>query len=512
MTGEQYLCIHIKSFSSQALLRFRPNLLGLPVAVLHGESPFQLVCSLNKAARQIGVTEGMSRAEIDSFPSVILLKRSVIEEQATQAAVLECAGKYSPRIEMSSHEDKWSCILDIAGTDKLFGNPLQMVTRILDDLSTLGIHCTIAVSFNFYTSLCLAQSNVSHAQVMTSADEERQALATLPLTVLDISLNHFEIFSQWGVWTLGMLAVLPEKELIVRLGQEGQRLRQLARGEYPHLFQPIEPIVAMVEQIELDTPIDILESLMFGVSMMLDQLIARASSRALSLSAVTANLGLECGAIHSRVVRPAVPSNDRQLWIKLLQLDWTAHPPQSGVVSIGLKAETGEAAKIQLGLFSPQLPEAGKLDVTMARICAIVGEDRAGSIELIDTHEPEGFRLTPFTVSNTPLVKDVNKPEFNLPVIAMRCLRPAENIVVSLRHCQPYAFYFRGIHYEIEKAYGPWRATGGWWADRRWSMEHWDVIARPRNPSLNDSNRSILCCCIIHHLFTTRWQIEALYD
>jgi protein ImuB len=59
---------------------------------------------------------------------------------------------------------------------------------------------------------------------------------------------------------LGNLAALPEKELIARMGQDGKRLRQLARGKHPHLFQPVEPLFTLDEQMELDAPVDLLDS------------------------------------------------------------------------------------------------------------------------------------------------------------------------------------------------------------------------------------------------------------
>ena len=103
-------------------------------------------------------------------------------------------------------------------------------------------------------------------------------------------------------------------------------------------------------------------------------------------------------ASHTRTVRPALPSNDRQLWIKLLHLDLEAHPPQAAILSLTLTAEPGSTSKVQLGLFSPQLPEPTRLDVTLARIRAIVGEDYVGRAVLKDTHQPDGFRMEPFTV------------------------------------------------------------------------------------------------------------------
>ena len=72
------------------------------------------------------------------------------------------------------------------------------------------------------------RSNRRHSLI--APGEEAQHLASLPLTVLDLTEEQAETFSLWGIHTLGMLAALPEKELIARMGQEGKRLRQLARG------------------------------------------------------------------------------------------------------------------------------------------------------------------------------------------------------------------------------------------------------------------------------------------
>jgi len=142
------------------------------------------------------------------------------------------------------------------------------------------------------------------------------------------------------------------------MGQEGKRLRELARGERAHLFLPIEPDFALGERIELDTPVELLDSLLFVVGVMLEQLILRATARILALASVTITLCLEGGMNHSRTVRRALPTNDRRLWIKLIHLDLEAHPPQSPILGMTLTAESGNTSKVQLGLFSPQLPEA----------------------------------------------------------------------------------------------------------------------------------------------------------
>ncbi len=512
MSSELYLCAYAREFPTQALLRMRPELRARAIAVIDGEPPFQQVCSLNKSARTLGIERSMSRAEMDSFPSVVLLKRSAAEEQAARLALLELADSFSPRIETLDSELDFSCVLDISGTEKLFGPPQQLTIRVQQAFATIGVTSSIAVSANFHTAVCLARGPVTTRDtIVISPGEERRSLARLPLSVLAPPAGYAETFSQWGVTTLGELAMLPEKDLVARLGQEGKRLRLLARGEAPHLFLPVESVIALEECIELDSPVDVLDSLLFGVSMMLEQLIARAKARILSLAQLTAELGLEGGGIHTRIVRPALPSNDKQLWLKLLHLDWIAHPPNAAVISLRLKAETGKVGKVQLGLFSPQLPEPGRLDVTLARIRALVGEDRVGSVELKDTHHPDAFRLKPFSVSLSSIGREtLLEPKF--PAVAMRCLRPPEHVTMTIRNNRPHSFYFRSVGYDVETCYGPWRAAGDWWSESLWSVEEWDVIARARNNTFPDRTSSLLCCCMTRDLTSGRWQIEALYD
>lgn len=510
MSCELYLCIYAREFPIQTMLRLRPDLRQKPVAVMEGEVPFQQVCSFNHSAHRLGVVAGMSRAEMDRFPSATLLKRSAAQEQSARVALLESAGNFSPRIEEIHGNCTFGCVLDIAGSEKLFGPPQRIAMRIKESLATLGIRASIIVSSNFHTAVCLARGTYSsQSPTVVPAGTERHALAGLPLSVFDISPEHAETFSQWGVTTLGILAMLPEKDLIARLGPEGKRLRELARGESPHLFLPIDPVIALEEHIELDTPVEVLDTLLFGVSLMLDQLIARATARILSLAVLTSELCLDGGRLHTRAVRPALPTNEKQLWLKLLHLDWIAHPPDAAVVSMLLRAQTGIVGKVQLGLFSPQLPEPGRLDVTMARIRAIVGEERAGSVELKDTHEPDGFRMKPFSVITAPADKS---HEPRLPAAVMRRLRPAEHAAMTLRDNCPHIFYFRGIAYETEKSYGPWRATGGWWTEGRWSIEEWDIVARLRDQSTTSPPSSQLLCCMTRDCIANCWQVQALYD
>jgi protein ImuB len=500
--AEVYACIYAKEFPAQALLRLRPELHDKSCVVMEGEPPLQQVSALNAKARALGVVAGMTKVEVDTFSSITTLPRSHKEEAAAKAVLLECAGTFSPRVEDRSEDGAFVCVIDIAGTERLFGPPEALAKNLLRCVKALGVMACVAVSSNFYAAMALAKGMSPQTAVrIVPAGEESAALAPLPVGVLELSEEQAETFSLWGIRTLEMLANLPEKDLIARMGQAGKRLRQLARGEMPHLFQPVESAFALEERMELDSPVELLDSLLFVAGVMLEQLIFRATARVLALASVSITLTLEGGATHSRTVRPALPTNDKQVWIKLLHLDLEAHPPQAAILALALAAEPGDTSKVQLGMFSPQLPEPARLDVTLARIRAIVGEECVGRAVLKDTHEPDGFRLEPFSIpSGKPSEISAAKPR-----AAVRQLRPAEAVSITLQSDRPKAFVFRERRYAVERAYGPWLAGGDWWSATLWGWEQWDLVARAQDGAL-------LCCCLVRDLMRDMWQMVALYD
>ncbi|MGC2161517.1 MAG: DNA polymerase Y family protein [Silvibacterium sp.] len=500
-SAELYACLYAKEFPVQTLLRLRPELRHNPCVVMEGELPLQEVCSLTRKARSLGMAYGMTQVEVDTFSDVTVLQRTQKEEAATKEVLLECAGGFSPRVEDNGQDRSFLCVIDIAGTTGLFGPPETLARNLLTRVRALGITACIAVSGNFHAAVAVAKAPLPLSVRVVPTGEESAALAALPLTVLDLSEKQAETFSLWGIRNLGMLAALPEKELISRMGQSGKQLRQMARGEASHLFQPVESAFVLQERMELDSPVEALDALMFVTNLMLEQLILRATARVLALASVTIALTLEGSTIHTRTVRPALPTNDRQLWIKLLHLDLEAHPPQSAILTVALCAEPGTTSQVQLGLFSPQLPEPSRLDVTLARIRAIVGDENVGRAILIDTHQLDGFRMEPFTISSAEATEAPSAPLRP----AMRRLRPAEAAYVTLQAERPKAFLFRDRRYFVERAYGPWLTSGEWWSATLWGCEQWDVVARAHDGAT-------FCACLVRDLLRQQWQIVALYD
>ena len=513
MSQGLYACVHAAEFPSQALLRLRPDLQSLPVAVLEGRAPLEQVCSMNRNARQLGAATGMTRLEAEALASqnggLRLLPRSLEGEAAARAVLLECAASFSPRIEEASKDaagdaskkastgTACAIVLDIAGTERLFGPPRALAERLRNVLKAAGFRASIAVSANFHAARMLAAA--SRGITVIPAGEEAQALASLPVALLTIPDSHAETLALWGIRTLGELAALPEVDLIARLGQEASTWRKLAIGAHAHAFQPIEAAFSLREFCEFETPVEQMDSLLFVGARMIDSLALRAATHAMSLALITVDLALEGKRAHRLVLRPALPSVDRKFLLKLLQLEIAAHPPPAAVLSLALSAEAGQSSKVQLGLFAPQTPEPSRLDVTIARLKAIAGEDRVGSPMLEDTHRAGSFRMTGFTAANPP-----DEEQEGPPRMALRRLRPPLAVRVALNAGQPAHFHDGRQNYKVATSFGPWRSSGCWWSMDGWDSDEWDVLA--------ESEGAPVACVLVMDRGKHEWRLEAFYD
>jgi protein ImuB len=493
-----FAAMHVAEFPAQAILRLRPDLQSKPVAVLEDIAPQEIVCSLNLHARKRGVVAGMTRLEVEEMGGIHLVSRSISTEHSARTVLLECASQYSPQIEETCSPNACGFVLDITGSERLFGPPLQLGNSVRATIITAGFRPSICISSNFDTARIKAES-IKGVNVIP-VGEEASALADLPISSLRLDTEKHETFVLWGIRTLRDLAELPEEELVIRLGQPSVKWLKLSRGTSSHTFQPLESTFELKEHIEFEDHIEQLDSLLFIGSGMIHNLVSRANGRALCLASLRVCMTLERSLAYEQVIRPALPSNDCKFLLKLLQLEIGSHPPEAAVASLTLIAEAGHQSKVQLGLFTPQTPEPSRLDVTLARLKALVGADRVGSPALLDTHRSGSFTVEPFSVPNRATVR-----QDAVTRIALRRIRPPHPLRMQMEAQKPTAFRDGADYYDVEVAYGPWHSNGCWWSVNQWDMEEWDVMATNK---LGES----FGCLLSHDHRQNQWLLDAIYD
>jgi protein ImuB len=517
-----FACIFVPDFPVEALLRTEPGLRSRPLAVLEGKPPLQKVFATNENARRASITPGMTKLQIEGCPSLAFRARSVLQEAAAHAALLDCAQSFSPRVEDAAPD---TIILDLLGMELLFG-PLQKIARDLARRALdLGLITNVAVAANPDTAV-LAARGFQGVSVIPEGKESEQ-LGNLPVEILlsEQEEQFQETFHRWGIRTLRDLAALPDIPLSERLGQRGVNLQKLARGEISRTLVPAEPPLVFEEAIELEYPLTLLEPLAFLLSRLLDRLCSRLATRALATQELRLELELaseyreeegvgtgdppcrtQARQRFQRTLRLPLPLLDSKTFLKLLQLDLNAHPPGAPIMKIHLSAEPARPRPDQSGLFLPPSPEPEKLELTLARIAAIVGEEKVGSLETLDTHRPEGFRMQRFAAQE-PQEKTEKTEDSDHLVTALRIFRPPAAVTVTLHEGKPTFISCpkrKETRGEILWAAGPWRSSGDWWEQEGWARDEWDIAVQEET--------SIGLYRLVRDLLGGRWLLEGSYD
>ena len=105
------------------------------------------------------------------------------------------------RVAEEGQETACAFVLDITGTERLFGPPRALAERLRNALKAAGFRASIAVSANFHTARMLAAA--SRGITVIPAGEEATALAGLPIALLEIPDDHAETLAIWGIRTAG---------------------------------------------------------------------------------------------------------------------------------------------------------------------------------------------------------------------------------------------------------------------------------------------------------------------
>ena len=296
--------------------------------------------------------------------------------------------------------------------------------------------------------------------------------------------------------------------------------------------------------MELDEPVDLLEPLAFVLNRLLEQLMARLLERALATDHARVSLELEIhydrqvkaddlqelrSPMHERTLKLPAPMQDTKILLKLLQLDLEANPPRGPVKRVTVEVFAARLRLGQAGLFQPLSPEPAKLEITLARLRAVVGEqdeDGRGCVgfpRVLDSHKPDSFQMLPSmperdarksaragkqmqrSFDSGPPFSRPSAQDDKTPRLAMRRFRPPIAALVELAGDAPRTIIFSGMRAKVRNASGPWRVSGDWWnQSEQWQRDEWDVEI--------SAEGGVGVYRMFREVGSGKWFVEGMYD
>lgn len=436
-------------------------------------------------------------------------------------SLTDFAYAFSPVVEETK---PGTVVIDVDGCDLLFGSAYQLAQEVSRRAKQppasggLGTRVSVAIAAN--PDAAIHAATRLPGITFVSPGEELSCLGEFPITHLAyelVSLDDkaaaeiLETLRLWGVRTFGDFASLPAVGVSERMGQNGVRLQQLAAGKTERHLKVKQPAPVFANSLELEHALSELEPLSFIFARLLHQLCAALDSYALATNELQVQLQLEDQTVHERRLSLPYPMRDHKVFLKLLLLDAEMHPPAAAVKAVSIACEPVKPRVLQNGLFVPLAPAPDKLELTLARLAKLVGEENLGSPALLDTHRPDAFTINKFVLPSK--INHRQSETRNRQCLGLRMFRPPLRAVVETQQGLPAQISAwgkqRSVYGKVVQLAGPWRTTGDWWREDGWARDEWDVAVTPSNKA---SSEPPALYRIYRKLDSEMWFVEGNYD
>ena len=460
-----YAVLIMRDFSLQAMRRAHAHLAGKPIALTRGEG--RKACITEFSPEAIHVEHGLAVTLATArCPGLVILTPDPDAEAELHRLLLASAFTLSPRVEKTRD----GCYtIDLRGA-----NELRTETRMracVAELTAVGlcVHCGAADTplLAFY-----AAQRTDSVLVVRAA---RQFLEALPLDLAEPTPAHAIVLRGWGITTLGALTAIPKAEIGQRLGTDGAQLWERAAGETIRVLRLVEPTKTFACEWAYDPPVESMEPLLFRLRRFAECVALELRAATVVAEKLTLTLHLENETDYQREFRLPEPSADVDGWIRVLHGHLETVRTPARVTGVSLSASPARPVEKQDGLFETGLRDPVIFWENLARLGALVGDDRVGTPVLRDTWKPDAV-----TMDRPTETVPIAEPEPVHPArgLTLRRFRPAWPVRVHFEGHIPKAIDGDTLHVTVRTARGPFRLDGDWWRPAEtWTAEVWQAEA-----------------------------------
>jgi hypothetical protein len=275
-----------------------------------------------------------------------------------------------------------------------------LAQEALGRVARLGMEAAVGVASSKEVALLAARCGGARA---IAAGREEEFLNWLPLDLLKLDggadgdgVDLEQTLARWGIRRLGELARLDIRAVGSRLGARAVELMRIARGECRTPLIARRETENFAETVELEWGVDSLEAMGFVMRAMLERVVERLKLRGMAAGEIALALELDGRRRDIRRVALPAPTNEARTLLALILLNLEAAPPAAAVEAIRITVEPRAPRAAQADMFAPPCPAPERLHVMLARLAALCGPDRVGTLMPRNSHLPGAVELGPF--------------------------------------------------------------------------------------------------------------------
>lgn len=237
---ERILHVDMDAFYASVETIKDPSLAGKPV-IVGGLGGRGVVTSASYEARAFGVHSAMPIIRARRLcPHGIYVSNDFDSYLEYSRRIRDVFESITPLVEPLSLDEAF---LDVGGSVRLFGTPLDIARRIKAHIAEVGLACTVGVAPNKFLAKLASTIGKPDGLLVVPADEIETFLHPLPVGALwGVGEQTADGLRRLGLKTVGDVAKLGRRTLERAIGEAmGAHLHSLANGIDDRAVTPHEP-------------------------------------------------------------------------------------------------------------------------------------------------------------------------------------------------------------------------------------------------------------------------------
>lgn len=217
-----------------------PSLEGKPV-IVGGQGGRGVVTAASYEAREFGVHSAMPMVRARRLcPQAVFVSNDFAAYSDYSKRIRAIFESFTPLVEPLSLDEAF---LDVSGSVRLFGPPVEIARALKKRIAELGLPCTVGVAPNKFLAKLASARGKPDGLLVIPEDRVLEFLHPLPIDALwGVGPQTSQALRRLGLATVGQVAELPRRTLERALGESlGSHLHHLANGLDERTVVPHEP-------------------------------------------------------------------------------------------------------------------------------------------------------------------------------------------------------------------------------------------------------------------------------
>jgi DNA polymerase IV len=390
MSTEPILHVDMDAFYASVEIIKDPSLEGKPV-VVGGLGGRGVVTSASYEARAFGVTSAMPIVRARRLcPHAVFIPNDFDSYVEYSRRIRTIFGAYTPLVEPLSLDEAF---LDVTGSIRLFGAPVDIARHIKEDVAAIGLPCTVGVAPNKFLAKLASTRAKPDGLLVVPHDAVEDFLHPLPSRALwGVGEQTGEILRRLGLNTIGDIAAVPRRTLERAVGDAmGAHLFALARGRDDRPVTPDEPAKSVGSEVTFDNDLDDGDVILRELLRLSDRTAGRLRAKGLCGRTVTVKIRWSNfkTITRSRTLDRAVDTApDIYSVVRSLYERLDPDRPRIRLLGVSVSGITPGPPGVQLDLLSGE-PRPGWREASVAidRIRGRFGDGSLGPAALLDGGE-----------------------------------------------------------------------------------------------------------------------------